>query len=58
MAKSLRGASDMSYEGIIKTAQKHQINAWRKAHEIRKTERENTQQSYKEIVSANIAHGK
>jgi hypothetical protein len=31
----------MSYEGVIKTTQKHQVNAWRKAAEIRRGEREN-----------------
>ena len=42
----------MSYEGIIKTAQKNQIKAWRKSAEIRSKERENAQRCYKETVSA------
>ena len=52
IAKSLRGASDMSYEGVIRTAQKHQQVAWRKAAGIRRTERENAQRCYKETASA------
>jgi hypothetical protein len=52
MAKSLRGASNMDYEGIIKTTHKHQINAWRKSAAIRKTERENAEKCYKETVAA------
>jgi len=54
----MRGVSDMSYEGIIKTTHKHQTKAWRKSSAIRSGERENAQKCLKETTAAQMDHKK